>query len=461
VRGSIADLNAVEAMREIILMIVVAATTSASYARDADSIVFGSQVDALIEYADDLQETSDGDDAATGKRQPAVDPLADVNAAEERIDVIGGRTDSEADEDEANGSSFTLRHGYDDNYDESTEPEASSFTEVVGTASYEGGGDGTQSFVQLGASAIRLHDLEWKERGDAYLDLGLRRELGDGLALQAGLGLSVDATSDPIEGAARATVGLEGTAGDAVWGLKANLSAERALKARVPDEDVPARTYDFQRPEVEASALFSPDSAVSPFVSASLSRSSFPLDLPEGLTDDDDEPIASPLRDATQVSFHAGLRLRPVDDLSVRIGIRGNLRQFDQDGIENLATLGPELSAEWEVSPILSLAAAFDRSIGEPEELGALAEDVTTASGTITVQANEALELSAKGTFERTEVYGIKSEGDQTTFELAAAYAFNARTALQVSYYHLWYKDRVGSDDYTRSRISGGLSLTF
>lgn len=456
-------------MRRVFLLVLAALAASDASARDADSLVFGAQIDALAEYADELAEAGDETDdedasAADDALRGGLDAPTE-GGGQRRGDLIAEQRASDPADGEAasgTGSEFTLRHGYDSNYDESSDPEGSSFTEAVATATWAKEGDGGGFYVGIGATALRLHDLDWKNRGDGYVDLGFRKEIRDGIAVHAALGLSVDGTTDPVEGAARATLGVEGAGSAAVWGVRAAFSAERGLTEIDADEDVPLRTYDFVRPEIEASLLLRPDARVSPYLLASVSRTTFPLGLPEGLTDDDDVEIAAPNRDATEYVVSAGLRLKPADDFTLRLGLRGNLRDFDQSGVRRLATLGPELAAEWEISPQLTVSAEASRTIGEPEDLGALAEDITSLGTSMTYTPIEKLELSGSASFDRTRIYGIRSVGDEISLELAAIYRATSRTALELRLDRLWYLDRfVEDDDYTQTRISAGGTVTF
>lgn len=452
-------------MRTATIIVMTMLASAPAAARDADSIVFGSQIDSLSDYADELG------DAASGGEEEAEQNSSASASARARADAIAGRaaTDvepgpvaSETEDDDGTFLNFTLRQGFDSNYDESTEPEGSSFTELAATGAWasEMGNDG--AYLGVGATALRLHALDWKERGDGYVDAAVRRDLGNGVAMQAGFGFSVDGTSDPIDGAAKAIVGLEGQGDGVVWGLQANVSTERALHAREVDEEIPTRAYDFVRPEVEASLLFRPEAKVSPYVSASLSRSTFPVAVPTLFgEEDEDEDLVTPDRDATTLAIHGGLRLRPVDALSVRAGVRGNVRRFDDGTLANLATLGPEVSGTWTISDGTTLEISASRGIGEPEEPGALAEDVTSFSATLEVNPVDALTLSATGSFDRTDVYGVASANDETSVDLSAVYKFNPKAAVEVKYFHYWYRDRVGEDDYERRRVSAGATLTF
>src|SRR5690606_37465142 len=141
---------------------------------------------------------------------------------------------------------------------------------------------------------------------------------------------------------------------------------ERAIAEVVPYEDVDFHAYDFHRPEIEASALVRPDARFSPFASVRLSRTIFPVALPDDLTDDDDEVIPVPVRNATQATVVAGLRMTPREDLTVRVGARANWRRFDEPGVAALLTVGPDIEAEWQVNDQISLLGSLGRTIGEP-----------------------------------------------------------------------------------------------
>jgi hypothetical protein len=430
------------------------AAPSVALARDADSIIFGSQLDALTELADDDDDAVDDEDV-TESEADEVDPEEDSEdeAAAEDDDESGPETDFT--------SGFTLRGGYDSNHDESTEPEGSTFVELSGDATWAREGEKLAVYGAVGAGVLRLNDLEWKERGSAYVDAAARYQLNDDVAVLGGVGLILDATSDPVEAGGKATLGIEAVKPFGIFGLRAGFVAERAIAEVFPSEDVDFRAYDFHRPEIEASALLRPDAKISPFVTTKLSRTSFPVPLPDDLTDEDDELIPVPVRDAVQVSALAGLRFSPHEDVTIRIGPRLNWRRFAEPGQAALLTVGPDIEAEWQINDQLSLSGSVSRTIEEPTSFAALADDLISASATLSYDSGQKLSVDLSAGYDRTREIGTGAFYDEYALELDASYKVTDNASLRFGYLYGWSVDHIDGENYDRMRIGAGGRLEF
>lgn len=496
-------------MRRVFIPVLFAAavTPGLAAARDADSILRGSLIDALVDFKEDKADKPHSP-SVRQERGPATTNPARPRRSSATDDITQGpraipsraRDDDDADEDddddkgeakskdgktsgkkdaEANGKStsktggkddedddaetsfdFAIRGGYDSNYDEFKGGKGSSFVEATTSGSVEKKiNDDTTVYASADATYLRLSNLKgFRERPDGSVQTAIRHTLSETVAIQAGVEGGVDATDDPISASGAASLSVEALTSMGSFAVRGSFDTERAIASPSKDEDYKA--YDYNRPTVEASALFLPDAKVSPIASVGVSRAMFPNKLSDD-TDDDGNAIRQPNRDAVQVTAALGLRASLTDDLVVKLSGRMNRRDFGEKGLKSKTTFGPDVEASWSVGEDTTIEASFQRTLTESEVYGSLAEDISAFSLGVDYAPDKGFGVKVSGEFEHSRELGIKDVSDDITLEMVATYRVDKNRFFEVGLLRSWSIDQTGLFDSDRFKITAGGGYTF
>ena len=360
-------------------------------------------------------------------------------------------------------AAFRLRSGYNTNFDEEDEPIGSAFVEGSAEFEVERTLGGTDVYGSGDVRVIELFDLDLRTRFDGSAAFGARREIADGLSLDAALAAALDGDASEVTLERSAAAGLQLARPGFALALRGGAFADELL-VDLSDEDTSEdRDGDLQRLSLEGTLLLRPQARVSPVISARAERVTFRGDL--ALFDEDDDPLPSLDRDADDFTIAAGLRLRPDETISLTVAGILNHREFDA-GVDPLTLGFVDVEALWAITQEVELALSATREITEPDVDGSLAQDVRSFAASIGYFPATGIGASAEAGYARLSEYpapGLDARGETEEFfgSLGLSYEGEGSLSAAISLTHVQTRDLLEDTDTRGTEISGTAQLSF
>ncbi|EAU41996.1 hypothetical protein FP2506_16224 [Fulvimarina pelagi HTCC2506] len=475
-------------------------TTPGVHAQEAISILRGSLADRLAQSAGDNgpdlgnagdpEETlptgsaslteDDIEDRTTSADEEGVDDSSNEEAASAVAsrqvgDDAGETRESTRDDLETSESEFSIRSGYDTNYDELVDPEASPFVEINGAFEVEQTVGGTDIFASADLTFLELPDLDVEERFFGETALAVRREIFDGIFLDGAISAALDADDTAISLETASAVGVQVVRDEVAAGLRFSFASDDVITDRVGETSFEDRYEDYRRYSVESTILARPLARVSPILSVQASRVAFPIGIYPSLLegedvgevddigghDGEDETLVPIDRDAHDASIAPGFRLRPWQGLTINLAGRANMRSFDAPYVPTLYTVFPDIQVLFELAEDFELDVSVTRIIDEPEDFGSYAQDVKTYAAAVAYKPSLGLGGTIEGGFSEIDEYGVRSESTETFIGADLSYRWSESLAGRVDVSANWTNDKSSDEDTKTVQFGGALVFKF
>ena len=436
----------------------LAASTSGPASAQALDIIDGSLAERLADLAGEPGTALDALDTELP------DDPTDLTAEEAGEEVIGAGDallveEEETDEDALDDFTATLalRAGYDTNFDEEVEAVGSAFVAVDASIEGERTVGGTDLFASVRGSVIELFELDVRTRYDATGAFGARREIADGLTVEAAGAIGIDGDGTEVTIDRTASIGTQIVRPGAVFGLRAGYGQDTTIVDRSDDDAEADTSGDTRRLAAEGAVLLRPGSTFSPVAEVQVTRIDFLADL-----DGDEEDEGTILdRDATEISALVGARLRPSDDLTVTAGMRIAHRVFDEPGAEAVTRAFPELGLDWDATERLNVYASVSRFLDEPDLDASRVQDVIAVAGGFSLTLNELVSFFAFGGYDRLKEIGEEGRSEEIFASAGVTIEPNDTLEGQLSVSHSRTNDLTFGDDTKSTNVTGRLSVSF
>jgi len=345
--------------------------------------------------------------------------------------------------------SISFSSGYDSNFDKSSSAEGSAFlrTNAGLEISYEAENGNNFTFDASGR-LVELIELEHPERWQYRVGFDGNIGLGDEeTQLTFGGEHSYDNTDPPIPIVTNfAYSEVEKINKQYKLTLRGSVEQEFAVSNDPDDTE-----FDFVKPEIETSVRLNESGKISPYAGLRAAMVQFPRqDIELSLVD----------RNAKDYSVYAGLRLRPSDDLTINIGGRYNLRQFNTEPLGKYDAAYVDVSIMWEPTKNLTVEGEINRYLEETTSIDSLVNDTKNYSISSTYKVTGKASVGASVEYKISKEVGIDNTRRERIYGLEARYE---PTKLIRFFAQLLYgrSEEIDGDGYQRVRVRAGVSAKF